>query len=422
MLRRVLCMVLFILFSASIVCNVNGIAQTKRSIYESFKVYVQDKVKKSNPGEDIICTSPGTHPKSDLCYNTGGEQNCIALKKAFEQGDTTVMNNYKAALYRNQNIGLVYHKRRSLYRRLKKGLATTPECPNLMDPRCPDPRCPSPCGCWLASPPKVDGKSKTKVWKKKDASWNEIKSVLKTWQVPEELESQFEIATMFDDRATFVNFDFYLQPNGDKAEYEVALGAARKNNGVVEIGYLYAGKATAIVSPSYSCGRAKKKKGGWFGKGGTHLYCNKNGVPPEKINAIKKALEYFAYDTIKFDGSHNYDMTMMDSMGDNMRNMNNVKFNLDYDDGDNSLWALNEETKNLIGDYDTTTNGDNFFSFDQMTTGNGRNNNLLHRLHHRNKNCRKNKIIRWTHDTSELCPFDYVGKPYVAKVHVKDSN
>ena len=144
MLRRVLCMVLFILFSASIVCNVNGIAQTKRSIYESFKVYVQDKVKKSNPGEDIICTSPGTHPKSDLCYNTGGEQNCIALKKAFEQGDTKVMNNYKAASYRNQNIGLVYHKRRSLYRRLKKRPRN--------DPRMPKPDGPTLSGPTLSKP------------------------------------------------------------------------------------------------------------------------------------------------------------------------------------------------------------------------------------------------------------------------------
>ena len=100
---------------------------------------------------------------------------------------------------------------------------------------------------------------------------------------------------MFDEKSTFVNFDFYLQPSGDKAEYEVALGAARKHNGVVEIGYLYAGKSSAIVSPSYKCGRAKKKKGGAFGKGGTHGHCNRNVDPSGKKLMKLKSLGIFCF-------------------------------------------------------------------------------------------------------------------------------
>jgi hypothetical protein len=245
---------------------------------------------------------------------------------------------------------------------------------------------------------------------KKGANWDEISSTLRTWGVPKELFSQYEMATMFDDQATFINFDFYLQPDGDKAEYEVALGAARKYNGMVEIGYLYAGKASAIISPSYSCGVAKKKKGGAFGKGGTHKYCNKRGIPSEKITAVQKALEYFAFDTIKFDGSNNHDM-MMDSSMDGSTSGDKFDIDLNYDDGDDSLWGLNDETKNMI---ESSNNNDRSFKFDQeASTAPSRHNQLL--LHH-NKNCKNGKILRWTRDASERCPFDYAGSPYVAKI------
>ena len=73
-----------------------------------------------------------------------------------------------------------------------------------------DKRCPYPCGCWLASP-EVNGKAMTKVWKGKGATWKQIKSVLTSWNVPKELEDRFEMATMFDEKSTFVNFAFCNQ-------------------------------------------------------------------------------------------------------------------------------------------------------------------------------------------------------------------
>ena len=152
-----------------------------------------------------------------------------------------------------------------------------------------DKRCPYPCGCWLASSPEVDGKAMTKVWKGKGATWEQIKSVLKSWNVPNELENKFPMATIcLTKKSTFVNFAFYLQPSGNKAEYEVALGAARKHNGVVEIGYLYAGKSSAIVSPSYKCGRAKRKRVGLLGKGVHTSIVTVMGSLREKLMILRK--------------------------------------------------------------------------------------------------------------------------------------
>eukprot|EP00943_MAST-04B_sp_MAST-4B-sp1_P006258 g6258.t1 len=365
------------------------VKQTKSSILSSFEKYIRKRLKKTDPGPNIICTKPGTKPKSLVCYNTGGEQNCVARQEAYEKYEQ-----YKQDKAKSSGRSLYRHERRTYNINIDQMLEASRHVP---------PECPSPCGCWL-----------TKVWVKEGATWDQISSRLRKWGVPEELFSQYEMATMFDEQATFINFDFYLQPNGDKAEYEVALGAARRYDGKVEIGYLYAGKASAIVSPSYSCGRAKKKKGGFFGKGGTHKYCNKKGIPPEKITAIQRALEYFAFDTIKFDGSHNHDM-MMDNMMDGSTSSDKFDIDLNYDDGDDSLWELNDETRNMIlGSNNQFDKNDRSFKFDQQGSNTPSRHNQL--LFHHNKNCKNGKILRWAHDASERCPFDYVGSPYVAKI------
>lgn len=397
-IKNAICFIITLSLLTSVYGRRSLIERTKRSILSSFKQYIQTRLKKTDPGPGIICTRPGTKPKSEVCYSTGGEQTCLAKKSALEKMEASKSNKGRNLYRRGRRMYGVYPQSEA---ELKELLLTIPK------------ECPSPCGCWLASPPKINGKSRTKVWLKKGATWTDVLSTLRTWGVPEELFSQYEMATMFDEQATFINFDFYLQPNGDKAEYEVALGAARKYDGTVEIGYLYAGKASAIISPSYSCGRAKKKKGGFFGKGGSVPYCNKNGVPPKKLAAIRKALEYFAFDTIKFDGSHNHDMVMDSIMGDSA---NGDKFDMDlnYDDGDDSLWALNDKTKNMMVQANTQfDSNDQSFKFDQERMNAPSHHN--HLLHH-NRNCKNSKILRWTRDASEHCPFDYVGSPYVAKI------
>eukprot|EP00944_MAST-04C_sp_MAST-4C-sp1_P004317 g4317.t1 len=378
-------------------CLVRGSAETKKSILKSFEGYVANKLRKTKPADGIVCSSPGKSPKSAACFDKVGKQNCLERKKYFDNMSPEIRNQI----------------------RLSRGAAPMPlEYVH-------DKRCPSPCGCWLASPPEVNGKAMTKVWKGKGATWKQIKSVLTSWNVPNELKDRFEMATMFDEKSTFVNFDFYLQPSGNKAEYEVALGAARKYNGVVEIGYLYAGKSSAIVSPSYKCGRAKKKKGGFFGKGGTHEYCNRNGIPQGKINEIKKALEYFAFKTIRFDKNNG---NRMDIDGDdgNLHFVGNSKDDFDIDlpdEDDDSLWQLDDKTKYLIGNYENRYgDGDHLFQFDSSAN---KKHMLLQRSPHRNSDChgKNKKIMRWKHQRSERCPFDYIeGHAYVAKIDYNDPN
>ena len=393
---RVSAVILCLCYAA---CLVRGSAETKKSILRSFEGYVEKKIRKTKPADGIVCSKPGTKPKSTACFDKVGKQNCVAAKQAFEN----LPDKTKRAIY---------------YSRGSRGVAPPVAYSH-------DKRCPFPCGCWLASPPKVNGKAKTKVWKGEGATWKQIESVLKSWNVPRELRDQFEMATMFDDKSTFVNFDFYLQPDGNKAEYEVALGAARKYNGIVEIGYLYAGKSSAIVSPSYKCGRAKKKKGGFFGKGGTHEYCNRNGIPPSKIEKVKQALEYFAFKTIRFDNNDNNNMDV-DSDQENANFVENLKDDFDIDlpnEDDDSLWQLDDDTKYLIGDQGNRYGGrEHLFQFD---SGANKKHVLLQRSIHHNSDChgKNKKVMRWIHQRSERCPFDFIeGHAYVAKLDYDDPN
>merc|ERR1711916_94431 len=101
-------------------------------------------------------------------------------------------------------------------------------------------------------------------------------------------------------------------------------------------------------------------KGGFFGKGGTHKYCNKLGVPPEKIDAIRKALEYFAFDTIKFDKNFDVVSTMDVDEQDG-----NFDIDLSQDENDASLWELNGETKRLLGVVATGEDNSGGFKFDE---------------------------------------------------------
>ena len=223
--------------------------------------------------------------------------------------------------------------------------------------------------------------------------------------------------------ATFVNFDFYVQPKEDSAEYEVALGTARMNGGVTEIGYLYAGKAKGILSPEYACGTAKKKKGGFFGKGGRVSYCNKQMVTNDKIKRIKSALEYFAFESIKFDASSNFD-TMM-NLAKNSNSQSSKSFMTDND----GLWKLDDYTKAMIGEDDGNSGGDdplNLVYPGRIKLGSGKGNgNPLFGRPSNGGGCHRQQF-RWSNDASaaaERCPFDYPpGKAFVAKINHEDLN
>ena len=269
---------------------------TAGEIQSSLARYIQDKVKGGNPVADIVCKSQGKNPKSDQCFDDNAKALCNA----------------------------------------------------------PAGQCPTPCNCWLTAPPVVDADSRFNTWSKKDATWNEIKAQLNQWAIPNELLGKYEMATMFEEKAEFINFHYYVQADSRRATYQIALGAARTFNGVTEIGYIFV-KTDGILSPFYRCGSTTfKKKGifrrrerrlrteyarfaqveedldvrgimgrrrnlGFFKKIGkgikkgfkavknvvtgqkiTRKWCNDAAIPAERVDKIRLALQYFAFDGIRF--------------------------------------------------------------------------------------------------------------------------
>ena len=57
-------------------------------------------------------------------------------------------------------------------------------------------------------------------------TWNKVRSVIESWRVPREAHSNFEMGTLFQ-RATFLVFDLFIQPEENRARYGLALGAVR---------------------------------------------------------------------------------------------------------------------------------------------------------------------------------------------------
>ena len=111
------------------------VKQTKSSILSSFEKYIRKRLKKTDPGPNIICTKPGTKPKSLVCYNTGGEQNCVARQEAYEKYEQ-----YKQDKAKSSGRSLYRHERRTYNINIDQMLEASRHVP---------PECPSPCGCWL---------------------------------------------------------------------------------------------------------------------------------------------------------------------------------------------------------------------------------------------------------------------------------
>ena len=118
----------------------------------------------------------------------------------------------------------------------------------------------------------------------------------------------------------------------------------------------------------------------------------------------------------------------MDIDGDdgNLHFVGNSKDDFDIDlpdEDDDSLWQLDDKTKYLIGNYENRYgDGDHLFQFDSSVN---KKHMLLQRSPHRNSDChgKNKKIMRWKHQRSERCPFDYIeGHAYVAKIDYNDPN
>ena len=210
------------------------------TVQSSLKAYIAGKVKGGNPVQGIVCNGLGTNPKSPTCFNGNGQAICG--------------NNQQ---------------------------------------------CPSPCKCWLAKPAKLSASNRIQTWKANDPTWSQIKNQLAKWNIPNEMYDSFEMATMADS-GRFAKFHFYVQPDKKEARYELALGTARYLNSVVEIGYIYV-KASAELAPVfYKCGK-KKVKGGFLGlKKKTKRWCHDTGISNDRVEKIRQALEFFAFESIRF--------------------------------------------------------------------------------------------------------------------------
>ncbi len=240
--------VIILALSASIVQAVEN------EIKSSFIKFINTKRTKLKPDEGIVCTDPGNEPKHPDCYNEYGKAKCGGVSGS-------VSNIPEGAGKPKQQ------KKKKKKKKKKRQLFSDDNGRRLKSRH----KCPRPCGCYLATPPAINGNSIVKVHTSKSTKWEDIKKQLIQWQVPQSMMENYEMATMVD-KAQFVNFDFYVQKDKNSATYEMAMGAARKFQGQVEIGYLYTGKVSATVSPAYGCGWTKTKKGKYIFFPTIHTY------------------------------------------------------------------------------------------------------------------------------------------------------
>lgn len=224
------------LICGCLVCILVGAANAE-SMMQAFQNF---RNKKANNGvlpgdlKGVVCERSGSEPKSIYCYNKHG----VRCSPEFFA----------------ENV--CWDERR----RAKSRVVVTQKCKAKGE--IAREKCPQPCGCVLEGQPKreSDGMMRTQTLNLGGGSscgsastWSIVKNfVLKKWNVPEESYDDFEMGALFD-RATFLVFDLFIQPDERRARYGLSLGAIRCHNDKIEVGYMSTGMWNVDTINTYRC-------------------------------------------------------------------------------------------------------------------------------------------------------------------------
>lgn len=259
----------FIIVCGCLLCILVGVADAE-SMMQAFGKFQKFRLKKIplfSPSllKSVECERSGHNPKSLFCYNKHGArcdpgylretQSCSATGRCTTNGD----------------------------------IAKT--------------SCPQPCGCTLEGQPKreSDGKMRLEtIHVSSSCSSGEtrkkIQQLLSRWKVPSQAHGDYESGALRD-RASFVVFDHFIQPDLTEARYGLSLGAIRCHAKKIEIGYMYTGMWKVDTVSHYSCDAFRG--------------CKDIGIAYESVQKVRSVLQYYAWKNLKID-SHRRLVTVSD--------------------------------------------------------------------------------------------------------------
>lgn len=255
---------------------------------EALKNYLISKTAGGNPHPGMVCESLGTDPKKENCFNKNGNSQCYVEKWIDQFYDPS-----KGSVddWWNFQGGKCDKEAKKIWNE-KGDQAPGKVCYEWRKARYSKTACPSPCNCWLKRSPKVSGDQLLRHATFSNPTFEQIREVLRSWNVPEVLDAQFEQATMFGS-ADFFNFHFFVQQDKRKTNYEINVGNARNVDGNVELAFLQS-RADAKLSTKVAVDVGGDTKS-------THwrtVVDSKLSLP--ELEQVRQTLEFFALDSIDF--------------------------------------------------------------------------------------------------------------------------
>ncbi len=217
------------------------------------------KNKKSNNNilpdnlKGVVCERSGSQPKSTFCYNKHG----VRCSPEF----LNERHACKAPIPNCNRRGFRLEPGQTCRRfRVKSGWLSRTHGPCTTKGDVAKVQCPQPCGCVLEGQPKreSDGIMRTETIPVGNSgcasgdTWNKVRKVIESWNVPQRAHSNFEMGAMVD-RATFLVFDLFIQPERNRARYGLSLGAVRCHGNNIEVGYMYTGMWKVDTINTYRC-------------------------------------------------------------------------------------------------------------------------------------------------------------------------
>jgi hypothetical protein len=262
---------------------VNAKAESMMQAFQNFKN------QKSNNGalpdhlRGVVCERSGNDAKSIYCYNKHG----VRCSQDFLNEHDGCKPSISPCINIKLEPGQTCHRYRA-----KFGSSSRTHGPCWTKGEVAKTKCPQPCGCVLEGQPKreSDGTMRTETISVGNSgcssgdTWNKVKHLLQNWNVPHSAHADFEMGAMVD-RATFLVFDLFIQPDQSRARYGLSLGAVRCHHNNIEVGYMYTGMWKVDTVNTYRCH--------W--KGG----CKDSGIPSESIDKAREALQWYAWKNLQ---------------------------------------------------------------------------------------------------------------------------
>jgi hypothetical protein len=282
-----------LVMSIYLICFVTfALSVNAESMMEAFTKF---KNTKSNNGglpghlKGVVCERSGSKPKSIFCYNKHGVRCSPEFLNEKHTCKPSVPNCARRGFKLEPGQTCQKFRMKDSYNSRTHGPCNTKGDIAKI-------QCPQPCGCVLEGEPKreSDGMMRTKTIPVGNSgcssgdTWNKVKEVIHGWNVPQRAHKDFEMGAMMD-RATFLVFDLFIQPEKNRARYSLSLGAVRCHGNNIEIGYMYTGMWKVDTINTYRC----HHRGGLTGS------CKDSGIPPESIEKARKALQWYAWKNLQ---------------------------------------------------------------------------------------------------------------------------